>query len=542
MNIFKSPGLIYKPSVYRWIFLALLMGIALYYNFGDIGQLRPAGNHIWRQCDCVSLALGYYQGDMNFFSPVMNNLQSDGCTTGLTTGEFPILYYAVAVLWKIFGYHEAIYKMLVLLIAFAGLYSLYRMLEDLLKDSLWAMLFSLLMFTSPIIVFYSVNFLTNIPAFSFNLIALYFFYLFIKKDRNRLLWISMIFFALAGLIKVSALISLAVIIFLYITEALHIIRYRKEKPVFSKPLKQILPFLMVIIVMAAWYYYAWWFNHKHGGKYTFNHIWPIWEQEPEKIAQIWKDFTAYMTRQIFSIFTLIATGLMLLTIIVLTALRKIPWQILLLLFVLIFGVAAYFLLWYAAFNVHDYYMIEMMIFFVVVFTAFAYYMKSRFPRFMNHWAFRIAMLALLVYGGLYTRNNLQMRLFWNQANEKTYLCYTSNHENGLWWYNWDYNKKFIEPFYTIEAYNRSLGIQQEDKVVSLPDGSINISLVLMNQRGWNGFGAPFLGPAERMQKMKELGARYLFISDPELYNQEYLKPYISKKLGSYMGVDIYDIQ
>jgi hypothetical protein len=81
----------------------------------------------------------------------------------------------------------------------------------------------------------------------------------------------------------------------------------------------------------------------------------------------------------------------------------------------------------------------------------------------------------------------------------------------------------VEPYLTITDYNRSIGIRQSDKVISLPDGSINITLALMDQHGWNGWGLPYLPPDQRMEKLIDLGASYLFIGDTALKKENYLK-------------------
>lgn len=537
----KNSGWAYKPALYRWIFLVLLTGMAVMYDYNEIGHLRPSGNHIWRQSDCLSLTLNYYNGSMNLFTPAIHNQQSDGFTSGYTAGEFPILYWGVALLWKIFGYHESLYKLLVVLIAFAGLYCFFRLMEDVLKDSVWALLYALLLFTSPIVAFYSNNYLTNIPALSMMLCGLWFFYRYMKRQRMASLWVSMAFFAMAGLLKVSALIALVVIVFVFITEALNIIRYRREGRIFPQPLKQLLPFLMVLAAMAAWYVYAAYYNHKHGGMYTFNNIWPIWEISRENIASIWHEFTVFLMYQLFGRYVLMATGLMFLFIVVMTCLRRIPWQVLMLLLLVYTGVCGYFLLWYQAFNVHDYYMIDILILFISTFFVFAVYLHRNFPKISRHPAFRAVFLVLLIYSFLYTRNNLEMRLRWKPERGDTYLCFVTPYENGIWWFNDDYNRRFIYPFHRIEAYNRSIGIKPDDKVYVPDDGSINISLALMDQPGWNGFGEPRLPPAYRIFKVRELGARYLFISNPDLYKEDYLKPYLKNKIGTFEGVDIYDM-
>mgnify|MGYP000942074733 CR=1 FL=1 len=537
----NRPSLYYKPGIYRWLLLLALLCMAFIYNYYEIVQMRPCGIHVWRQADCLSLAMGYYQGDMNFFKPVMHNLQSDGLTTGLTAGEFPVLYYLIAVLWKLFGYHEWIYRAVVILISFIGLYSLYRLMERILKDSAWAVMFSMLVFTSPIIVYYSNNFLTNIPAWSFAIAGTYLFYRFADEKKARYLWFSMALFALSGLLKVSSLIPFLVIGFMYITESTGMIRYRKDHKIFDRPLKQMLPFMAAIAAILSWYIYAYYFNATHGGKYTFNHIWPVWEIPAAKVSQIWRDFRMFLVHQIYGMPALIFTGLSLLTVTIMSFFGKFRWPLLLLLYLLAAGTVMYFLLWYQAFDVHDYYMIDLTFLFIGAAAAFFWFMKDRLNKVFSHWLTRLVFAGLLVYGIFYENNNIETRLFFGKRAENVQKRYMSGHELGIWWYLGNHYNIYIRPFSTMEAYNRSIGIKPEDKVVVTPDGSINISLALMTQYGWTDFGSPLLPPAERLAKLKEMGARYLFVADPALYEQGYLGAFTSRKAGHYEGVDIYDL-
>ena len=50
------------------------------------------------------------------------------------------------------------------------------------------------------------------------------------------------------------------------------------------------------------------------------------------------------------------------------------------------------------------------------------------------------------------------------------------------WYHWDYGKTKAS-LAGIESYLLSIGIEPDDQVISLSDGSINISLYLMNRKG-----------------------------------------------------------
>src|SRR5690606_20941634 len=104
------------------------------------------------------------------------------------------------------------------------------------------------------------------------------------------------------------------------------------------------------------------------------------------------------------------------------------------------------------------------------------------------------------------------------------------------WMNIEYTTR-LSWFETIESYNREIGITENDKVICLPDGSINTTLYFMNQKGWTGFGYSL--DSNRIQEKIDMGASYLFIYDPELYENPHIKPFIHTKTGTYKGIDIY---
>src|SRR6188768_4374760 len=70
---------------------------------------RPSSTHQWRQTDCLSITKNYYEEGMHFFEP---KIHYQGPKDGHAVSELPILNYTVAALWKVFGEHEFIYRLL----------------------------------------------------------------------------------------------------------------------------------------------------------------------------------------------------------------------------------------------------------------------------------------------------------------------------------------------------------------------------------------------------------------------------------------------
>ncbi|HBO76234.1 MAG: hypothetical protein A2W97_11745 [Bacteroidetes bacterium GWE2_40_63] len=92
-----------KKHLPSLIFILLLVAIGFMYRYHQTLFYQPQSVHKWRQSDCASIALNYYQGGMHFFQPETHNLTSDGGITGKAfTSEVPFLYFGVALLYNFF--------------------------------------------------------------------------------------------------------------------------------------------------------------------------------------------------------------------------------------------------------------------------------------------------------------------------------------------------------------------------------------------------------------------------------------------------------
>ena len=176
-------------------FILLFIVFAAFY-YDSVLNKGPLNVHLLRQTDCLSITRNYSEC-ASFLKPETNILLADDNTTSLSVAEFPVLYYIVGIIWKLFGESYFSYRLFYLLILFAGLFAFYKSLRIILNNNFWATTISLLLFTSPVYVVYGVSFLTDVPAFSFVLIALYFFLQYHRKKAQKLFFISIVFFALA---------------------------------------------------------------------------------------------------------------------------------------------------------------------------------------------------------------------------------------------------------------------------------------------------------------------------------------------------------
>jgi hypothetical protein len=510
-------------------FLLLFIIFAAFY-YDSVLDKGPLNVHIWRQTDCLSLTRNYAEG-ANFFKPEMNILLGDNNTSSLSAGEFPILYYIVGMVWKLFGESYLSYRLFYLLILFAGVFSFYKSLRILLNDNFWATTLSLLLFTSPVFVVYGISFLTDVPAFSFILIAIYFFIQYYQKRSLKLFFISMAFFALAGLIKTSSLIAFVFLFFILFIESLSVKSLGKKK-LFSCTLYEWAGFFSAMLAIFSWYYYADYYNTLHGFKYTFNNIYPLWDANKSVIDELIKsikNFTSYVFFSRPMIFLLAVSVL-----INLTLWKRIPIFAYLSNIIITLGGIIYFALWGPLMGMHDYYLSALLILFAGILIPFAWYIKSNHPAIFHGYPIKIILLIFLSYNFLYCLSVVKLKTL---AQKGDFLLVKNPDFVGMMtWTNWDVSSN-MNRFGSMEPYNRQIGIKAEDKVISLPDFSFNASLYLANQKGWTDF--KHYTTSEEIENLIQKDAKYLFISDPRLLEEKFLAPFLSYRIGDYKGIGVY---
>ena len=524
-----------KDNQYCLIFLLLFIFLCLLYQYHKILFLRPQGIHVWRQTISLSYALNYYQQGMNFFKPEVHQLVADKGTTGYVAAEFPLLYFFNAILWKIFGVHEFIPRLLNLFLAFLGFFSVFKIIYKK-TDAFWGILLPLLFFTSPVVAFYCVSALPDSPAFSIALISIFCFYKFFENQKYKWLYLFMFLSLICGLLKATSAMIFAAILMVFIFEKTRMISFRTEKKIFNGGIKDYLLFAGTLAGIAAWYFWAMHYNESHGSHISDSRILPIWNMNAEDMFNVIKSVHEIVWYQFFSPHT---TFLFLLLFIPVIFLKRVAdkylWNLTMFLFM---GTATYVLLWFAVWNAHDYYMFPLFFFFIILTITFFDYLKNAYPMICNSKILKMVFFLFFIYNVWYCSNNIRMRYGIGVGN---IVLTSTNTEVGLWdWFNWDRQTKW-KAYETIESHNRSLGIRPNDLVVSIPDPSVCVSLYLMNQKGWNEFNGNFFGQDGIEAKIK-LGAKYLFLNDTNLCHNPFIEPYTKYKIGQYQNIAIYDLK
>ncbi len=527
-----------KASHRNVTFILVIVALAWVYSFPHILPLRPSSVHQWRQADCLSLADNYYEGNWNLFKPSLHLLFSDNETSGKSAGEFPVLYYIVALLWKIFGKHEYIFRLLTFAISFAGMFALFKLAFALLKDLFWAMATVMFLFSSPIYVYYTNNFLINVPAFSLMLVAVWFFYLFWQSGRNKYLIWSMSFFLVVGLFKISTLMSFLIIGLMFLLEVLGIVKFKAEGKVFVEPRKQIFPFLGVLAGVAMWYLYTNHYNHVHGGKYTLNYVQTYWASSKDQIHACLKSLKNFIVFQVLSIPSYLY--LCLCIIYLGFNFRKLNTVWKMAIPVLLIGYYCFVMLFFYSLNSHDYYHIDFLIIPLVIHLGFLHFLQKNDTAFFHAALFKYFFSAFLLWNIVYCANNMHMR-YWGPSEKNEYvteLIAPKVEVDGWAYSHWAYRNKAYE---TVTPVLRRMGIQRADAVICPDDFSYSITLYLMDQVGWTNVDSQLKDSSAINDRILH-GAKYMMIVDTTVMHQAFLKAYEQYELPMYLNLHIYDLR
>ncbi|MEO6904268.1 MAG: hypothetical protein ABI315_14105 [Bacteroidia bacterium] len=477
-------------------------------------QKRPQSVHRWRQTDSATIAWNYYQNGMHFFQPEVLFRTGDEGRSGYTVSEFPIIYYFVAVLWKLFGYSDFIYRMVNFSIFALGLFALFRILQRILKDDFWAIGISLLFFTSPVIVYYANNFITDVSAFSFALIGWNYFLKYQANTKQKYFYYSFLFFTLAGLLKVITLISPIAILGIYLLETLKLKKFSTSITGFKLTFKIFITYIISFAAIFSWYYFAIEYNKLHKTAFFLIETLPIWDLSLDQIKDVWVHIKERWMNDYFSI-----SVLFLCFVAFVWSTIKMKKQNEFLFFITWFifiGVLAYIILWYTNFGPHDYYIISAMVLLVFILILFSEFISNEYQTAFKSIIVKSLFSIFLLYNIYYAEKKLNDR-YNGWVNE--YVIYKDVH--------------------TITPYLRSIGISPTDKIISLPDPTPNYTLYLMGQPGWTDV-VPNIDSL-KIFKFISLGAKYIVITETEPLSRPYLKSYLNNKIGEYGTISIFKL-
>jgi hypothetical protein len=480
-------------------------------NSWNIFDSPPHSIHQWRQSDCAAYVKTFYRTGASVFSPATYNLAGK---EGRVVSEFPIIYYFAAKIQYIVGEHYWVIRGLTFLCYLLGLYALLACVKRWISDPIYAIFPIVLLASSPYYYYYAVNFLPNVPAISFSFVGLYYYLLYESSKKNTHLVLGTLLFTLATALKPTDGGILWIAYFLTWSIQFAIKAYKKiERP-------SIFPILLssifIFITIVGWVKYVNWYNDFNGNHQNLIDIFPLWTMDDNlvryTILRIKTEWNVHFHQKH------IVEGLKIACFVYLVLWWWLDKFLRLLTLFLFVGLSIYAVLWFKAFTDHDYYQLIYVVPFVfLVITLMEYWGRIVAPKLPKYglWASYGILIGVLTLG-IYHNKKIQHGRYTNPIFENT-------------------NPALFE----IEPYLRSIGIKSKDNVVSVPDGSPNISLNAMNQYGYTEI---FNTDTYNIYTFKERGAAYLIVNDTSYLKKPLYHPFMKKKIGEYKGIMIFDIR
>jgi hypothetical protein len=506
-----------KQNFITNLLLLCFITILFYLNAYNLTlSKRPAITHQWRQTDCLSITKNFYEEGMSFFSP---KIHFQGGTGGKAVSEFPILNYTVAGLWKIFGEHEYIYRMLEYLIFVIAMCTLFNTLIRSKVSPLYAFFIVSIFLTSPLLVYYSFNFIADVPALSFAIMGFCFLFSFINTKIIKYFYFALVFSTLAVLIKASAIVPIALLLFFSFIDIFNFNKFFRTERLFTKKAFPITFIILSIGLVIAWYKYAVYYNGGSSNGVFLLTVLPIWEMPEEAILNNLQVLFNVMFPIFFSkpMFFLFFTAI----IFVYSNFKKLTGF---LMYCMVFSTLFfifYLLFFFQVFNAHDYYLNNLMIYPVVTFVCvgdiiFKMEFKNNYINF-----FRSFVVILIIFNSLYSAAVFRSRTIENLEDDS--LCawypFLSKEDKGLAKYlRWRYNSTF-QPLESITPDLRKAGIKREDLTLSIPDESFDVSLYLMDQKGFTISREAFIGDSSVIRSFVSKKIKYVVLNDPSLKNE-----------------------
>lgn len=488
--------------------------------------------HAWRQSDSYSFALTYFNENNKLLEPSLLFVGENG--HGKAVSEFPIIYFVTAQIWKISGVTPAVLKFINFFLLLTGLFHLLLLTSKILKDNFWSIFVVLFLISSPDIGYYGFNFIPNIPAFGLALTGLYYLFMYVTKEKTRDLILYTFLFVLASLIKVTALISFLGASFVALTY--YIPAFKSKKWHFSK---FVLSGILILFCYWRWYVFAGNYNQQDLHHIFNQSIIPVWNLDFETIHGVINSFYFKVLPVYFNQFAIYALILMLILLLVIPKVTN-PFarRAAIIYFI---GLISFMILFFQGLDVHDYFLINTLVFIPAILIATIIALQKKFPSLIKSTAIKI--IATIILGLLINNDMIITRSHYNPRNELvTNNIPLKSREKGFWDYTYWRQQVSDHEYQGIDKYLKEIGINYNDKVISVGDPTPNLTLSLMGVRGFTEFHYQdnYSGTA-KIKRMIELGATYIAINTRNEVD-EYTKAFLGEKVGKYNAISIYKIK
>lgn len=468
---------------------------------------RPGSVHQWRQADCLSITKNYYEEGMHFLQP---KVHSNRAPHNKAVSEFPILNYTVATLWKVFGEHEFIYRLLEYLIYLVAVFILFNTLLRFFHLKLPVFFLVSLILTSPLLTYYSFNFLSDVPALSFCIISFCCLFTFYKTKATAYFYVALALATLAVLLKASALTALVCIGFFCIIDLFRVSRWLGIQPSFKQAWIPLLFVALAAFLIDAWYTFALHYNTFDNGFFLLTTL-PIWDMTKGEIYETQQYlFTSllpsFLNKPMLALFFSMI-------LFVFFHFKKLDAFLrYCFLFALLFFVA-YILFFFRVFNVHDYYLVNLFILPVITFFCVADILSkllASLPSFA-----KVILPVLFLFNSLDAAAFYRLRMIKDDNLCEWYPFISPVEKKSFEYMIWEYEET-KHPLENLQPDLRRLGLNRNDSVLCIVDDSPNVALYFMDQKGYSFSKDQFLKDSLCLQKLMPRHIPYIVVTDSNL--------------------------
>ncbi|MEI9921951.1 MAG: glycosyltransferase family 39 protein [Bacteroidota bacterium] len=225
-------------DIRTWIFIFFLVRM-----YGIAFPPLEIG-HNWRQTDGLMIARNFYERDANIFYP---RVDTAGANEGFTGSEFPILNYIVYLFAKIFGFHNWLGRLVVLITSCLGVYFFHKLIAKRFDEKV--AFNAAIILTVSLWFSFSRKMIPDVFAASLAIMALYFGYCYLREGKLYTLALFLVLGALGCLSKILAASILTVMLFPMLD---------KSNPM---PRKILTGVFSVLILAAVYCWYFVWVPH-----------------------------------------------------------------------------------------------------------------------------------------------------------------------------------------------------------------------------------------------------------------------------------------
>ena len=439
-------------------------------------------------------------------------------------GEFPLTYYLNGKLWKAIGLQPWTLRWTHLALLLLGCWCLFRTMSQFVSPR-GALSATWLTMASGLMAFYGPNYLVNAAGLGLVFVGWWEAYKWWRSACSD--WKSqsamMLAFSLALLFRPTlalGLIPLVLAVF-----------------VIKRWWRWTVSLAIPVLIGVSWVVWTKWLNSQNESVYFLTTIRPIWNAESMEVT--WRAFREDVLPHWYHPYVIVVGVLGCIASMVRWSSR--PSRTSLWISTSGAGMAvallSYIVLWFENLNVHDYYLIELQMGIPIacVWVMNCWQDASKRVKHTAWIVFVAALLMQLVDAGLRTRMKHRSIGGW------LYEQVVPSRERDIWaWFHWDQERRFGQVSEWTGVL-RSLGIERTDLVLSVTDPSPNISLSLMDQKGFtNLYDDEFQGEA-RMAFYAGKGASYLVCNNPDWYEAHKESRWLTQQMTQLGNFRVFDL-